>query len=1074
MASFSSCPIHTHQQCTHHDTVSQMNQQSHASSAKCQGRISRCHRWIGPIAILLIAQSCLQAATIELGGRVFHLPDGFQLESIAAPPLVMRPICADFDDRGDMYVADSSGSNENVQEQLKKRPHRILRLRDSDGDGVYDQSIVFADRMMFPEGLLCYDGSVFVAAPPSIWKLTDTDGDGVADRREEWFDAKTLTGCANDLHGPYLGRDGWIYWCKGAFAHQTYQRAVGPDWETRAAHIFRRRPEGGMVEPVMTGGMDNPVEVVFTSGGERIFTTTFLQHPAGGLRDGLIHAIYGGVYGKIHSVIDEHQRTGEVMPVLTHLGAAAPCGLCLTESDGLGESYRGNLFACLFNMHKVTRHQLRPHGATFQSTTEDFLVCDDLDFHPTDVLEDADGSLVVIDTGGWYKLCCPTSALQKPDVLGAIYRVRPTTFKTHEDPRGEKTDWGQISPDEAVKYLADRRPRVRDRASRRLISLGEGALPELQNLLQGTTPAETRLAAVWTAVRMDSDKARALVRRALTDPAALVRQAAAHGVSVHRDTTARADLESMLASREVGPANRRVAAEALGRLGDRQSVEVLCEAAANADGRELEHSITFALIEIGAAADMRPYLQDPREKVRRSVALALDQMSPPSLTTEEFASLLTDSNPELRKTAIWIASRHPEWSDQVARVLRPHLVAGDSDLDQLGQLLELVPHFAEQTKFQATMADLLVDAEVSMQRRKALLQAMGRSRVRELPDPWAHAFASVLATDGTSLIEDVIGVMVQLPKPDRPNERLSQSLRGILTRSDMPSGQRLKAGAAIPGGLNQVSDDLFRFLRANLAIENAVADLRLAIETLVSAKLEESQLRALFVDVEEAGPMELGPLLRVYEQTKNPEIGHGLVDSLLKSSSAVSLPGAIITQQTAHFGPEVVRRTDELLRRLEMDPTEQRIRLKTLLSQLGDGDVRRGHRVFHGSKAACSACHAMGYLGGTIGPDLTRIGGIRKRSELLEAIVFPSSSFVRSYEPLTVISDDGLVWNGTVKDQTPTELILINSERREIRIERESIEETRPGKVSIMPSGLDGQLSQQELADLLAFLQDAK
>ena len=44
-----------------------------------------------------------------------------------------------------------------------------------------------------------------MSAPPSIWKLTDTDGDGVADERVEWFQGKTLTGCANDLHGPYLG-----------------------------------------------------------------------------------------------------------------------------------------------------------------------------------------------------------------------------------------------------------------------------------------------------------------------------------------------------------------------------------------------------------------------------------------------------------------------------------------------------------------------------------------------------------------------------------------------------------------------------------------------------------------------------------------------------------------------------------------------------------------------------------------------------------------------------------------------------------------------------------------------------
>src|SRR5689334_9662018 len=250
--------------------------------------------------------------------------------------------------------------------------------------------------MMFPEGTMWLDGSLYVSAPPSIWKLTDTDGDGVADRREEWLQGKTLTGCANDLHGPYLGRDGWIYWCTGAFAKQTYEREGKPPFETRAAHSVRCNPDGSGLEPVMTAGMDNPVDVVFTPGGERIFTTTFLQHPGGGRRDGLIHAIYGGVYGKVHDVIEGHPRTGpDVMPVLVHLGPAAPCGLARTGSDALGPGYRDNLFACLFNMQKVVRVVLEPDGATFKARTEDFVVSPDRDFHPTDVQEDADGSLIV-------------------------------------------------------------------------------------------------------------------------------------------------------------------------------------------------------------------------------------------------------------------------------------------------------------------------------------------------------------------------------------------------------------------------------------------------------------------------------------------------------------------------------------------------------------------------------------------------------------------------------------------------------------------------------------------------------
>src|SRR5207342_2615306 len=103
---------------------------------------------------------------------------------------------------------------------------------------------------------------------------------------------------------------------------------------TRAAHIFRARTDGTGIEAVMTGGMDNPVDVVFTPGGERIFTTTFLVHPGGGKRDGLIHAIYGGIYGKDHAVIHDpaHHWTGpDLMPVLSHLGPAAPSGLVRFE-----------------------------------------------------------------------------------------------------------------------------------------------------------------------------------------------------------------------------------------------------------------------------------------------------------------------------------------------------------------------------------------------------------------------------------------------------------------------------------------------------------------------------------------------------------------------------------------------------------------------------------------------------------------------------------------------------------------------------------------------------------------------
>src|SRR5438876_5989612 len=132
--------------------------------------------------------------TVDLNGHTFTLPLGFEIELVAGPPLVYRPITADFDEQGRLYVADSSGSSEKVDIQLAKKPHRIVRLEDTKGDGKFDKATVFADKMMFPEGTLWHAGSLYVTAPPSIWKLTDTDGDGVADQRVEWYQAKPLTG----------------------------------------------------------------------------------------------------------------------------------------------------------------------------------------------------------------------------------------------------------------------------------------------------------------------------------------------------------------------------------------------------------------------------------------------------------------------------------------------------------------------------------------------------------------------------------------------------------------------------------------------------------------------------------------------------------------------------------------------------------------------------------------------------------------------------------------------------------------------------------------------------------------
>lgn len=1029
-----------------------------------------------PALFVLIAGAPAPGGEIVLDGHRFVLPEGFTIERAAARPLVDRPITAAFDEQGRLYVADSSGTNDNVQKQLAERPHRIVRLEDTDGDGRFDKSVVFADKMMFPEGTMWLDGSLYVAAPPQIWKLTDTDGDGRADKREVWFDGKTLTGCANDLHGPYPGPDGRIYWAKGAFAEQSYDLRGPAPFKTRAAHIFRARPDGTEVEPVMTGGMDNPVDVVFTPGGERLVNGTFFVNPGGGRRDGILHAIYGGVYGKLHDPIYDpiHKWTGpEVMPILVHLGPAAPSGLHRFESDHFGPAFKDNVFSTCFNLHKVTRHVLGPQGATFATEDSDFLVAaDGLDFHPTDLVEDADGSLLVVDTGGWYKLCCPTSQLHKPDILGAIYRVRRTDTSRAADPRGLKLAWDTFRAPELVGLLGDMRPAVRERATRALAQpkRAQEAVAALAKAIRDPYPVGIQRQAVWAATRIDDPGARALTRSALTFRDDTVRQAALHAVALWRDAEAVPQLLTMLEA--PGDQNRRAAAEALGRIGDARAVAALLRAVAAAGDRVLEHSLIYAVIEIGkidAVQESRKAATDA--KVRRAALIALDQIDSGFLTAERIMKDLKSADAATREAAWWIAGRHPEWGDALADILRDELFsAGIVDFRNppmsRDELEARLAHFAKAD----AVRRLLADHASTGPDQTLVLRAMARSAPKELPAGWDAGIAGALRGGNDAVIPGAIAAARALPATkEKPLPKLvSDALRALGHREDAPADQRLQALAAIPQ--EELDVDLFAFLVANLKTDLPVTTRAAAADVLARSKLDAGQLAALADAIRTAGPLEVGRLLGAFEGASDDAVGRKLVAALEEAPALPALRVEQIQPRLAKFGPDVRQAAESLYARLNVDAAAQRAKIEELLKLVPSGDIRRGQAVFAGAKAACVSCHQMGYVGGKVGPDLTRIGAIRAERDLLEAIVYPSASFVRSYEPMTIATRDGRVFNGIPKKDAADEIILATTATEEARIPRADIEELRPGTVSVMPAGLDQQLTPQELADLVAFL----
>lgn len=1017
--------------------------------------------------------------------QTLTVPAGFTVELVAGPPAVNRPISIAFDEQGRLYATDSSGLSERADKQQELKPHRIVRLEDADGDGRFERSTVFAEHMMFPQGAQFFEGSLYVAAPPQIWKLTDANGDGVAEQREIWFDGKTLTGCANDIHGPYLGPDGWMYWTKGAFAEQKHTLANGKELVTRASHIFRSRPDGTGLESVLTGGMDNPVGVAFSSTGERFLSGTFFQVGVAGKRDGVIHSVYGGVYGKDQPAVAGHIRTGDLMPIMTHMGAAAPCGTTTYRSQRFGAGYQDNLFVCYFNLHKVVRHELVPDGATFTTKDTDFVTSDSQDFHPTDVLEDADGSLLVVDTGGWYKICCPTSQLAKPDVLGGIYRIRKIGAPKLDDPRGLAIAWATRQPEDLVKLLADARPDVQQRAVHLLGKQGAAVVPALATGVTKAASVAARRNAVWALARVDGPAARAAVRSALADADASVVYAAMQVVSLWRDAGAFERLQSLVAGEK--PAQVRMAAEALGRIGDRRAVGALLTAARTLNsktftasgtpedqaGQVLEHSLTYALIEIGARDEVRALLQsstDPR--VIRVALVALDQMEGGGLQPGDVIGRLDSNVPVLKRTAGWVVGHHAEWGGALASFFQTRLTTKFPAAAERGELQLQLAQLATAAAIQDLLAATALDASAALDARLLALRAMAAAGLKEAPARWLSDLAAVLGgpVGDPALGRQAVATVRVLPLPRPGHAELAAALGRLGRDGAAPVDVRVDALAAIPGGPGAIEPALFDFVRAHLDGREPMLVRSAAASVLARAALTPDQQLALAETMKTVGPLEAPKLLPAFEKSPGEALGLKLVAALKNSPGLPGLRVGALKALFAKYPATVQGPGQELIALIDADAARQNAHVDELLANAKHGDIRRGQAVFNSEKTACSMCHVIGYLGGRLGPDLTSIGRIRNERELLEAVVYPSATLVRGYEPFVVTTKGGEALSGIVRQETAQEVVLATGPQTEQRVARADIADLRPGAVSPMPPGLETVLTKQELADLLAFL----
>ncbi len=430
------------------------------------------------------------------------VPEGFQVELVAAEPDIVNPVAMTFDERGRIWITESF-----EYPRLEAGPgrDRIKVLEDTDGDGKADKVTVFAEGLNIPSGIAVGHGGVWVANAPDILFLRDTDGDGKADQRKV-----IVTGFGrHDTHelpnSLTWGPDGYLYGLNGVF-NRSLVKQGGKTFDFTCA-LFRIHPRTHRFE-LFAEGTSNPWGIAWDPEGNAFLSACVIDHLWHIAEDGYYHR-QGGPYPpftwKIESIVDyKHQ-------------AAAYCGITYFDSDAYPAEYRNRLYMGNIHGNCINVDVLHRRGSTYRGEKRpDFLTANDVWFMPVAQKTGPDGCLYILD---WYdRFHCYQDARAKPAEVdrghGRLYRIR-----YQDSPRAPAFDLSAETGDQLIARLGSPNVFFRERAQLELTTRGdrETLTKVLDMVSNPATPRTARMRALWVLVgrgRIDP----AIHFRLLTDP----------------------------------------------------------------------------------------------------------------------------------------------------------------------------------------------------------------------------------------------------------------------------------------------------------------------------------------------------------------------------------------------------------------------------------------------------------------------------------------------------------------------------------------------------------------------------
>ncbi len=401
------------------------------------------------------------------------VPQGFEVELVAAEPDLVNPVAMTFDDQGRVWVTESL--------EYPRRPagpgrDRVKVLEDTDGDGKMDRTTIFAEGLNIPSGIAVGFGGVWVANSPDILFLEDTDGDLKADRKEV-----VVTGFGRDdthelPNSLTWGPDGFLYGLNGVFNHSHVKYPASspfaktkPDGFRFTCALFRINPRTREFQ-VFAEGTSNPWGVTWDPEGSAFLSACVIDHLWHLVESGYYHR-QGGPYPpftwKLESIVKHHHQM------------AAYCGIHYFDSEAYPEEFRDHLY--MGNIHGgcINVDTLQRAGSSyFAKPRPDFLTANDVWFMPVAQKTGPDGCLYVLD---WYdRYHCYQDANHDPKGIdrlhGRLYRIRyKNTPRAQAVQLGQGNRWAIDRTLEKPQHLLPRdRPKIIERTqpSRRQSAVG--------------------------------------------------------------------------------------------------------------------------------------------------------------------------------------------------------------------------------------------------------------------------------------------------------------------------------------------------------------------------------------------------------------------------------------------------------------------------------------------------------------------------------------------------------------------------------------------------------------------------